>query len=287
LKIFYNAPNVNYPMERVGTLIHKLQEQFANQQNAQHLLFTAQMLLAELQQQTTNQPVGKVAVTMPFTINHAPVQLEETTPIASAQPISSFSSTIHFVEDPVAEPTSTVVEPMLQAAPIEVTIATAPTQAVEEPAVTNNVTTSWLFDPISTTIPTLAQHDEPSKQENSLNTSTKEVFELKDVLALEEEKENLNDKLKENKTEVAALLQGTPIKDLRKAIGINDRYLFINELFRGDENMYERSIKTINSFNIYPEAEYWIQRELKVKLGWLEDVEAVKIFDQLVKRRFS
>jgi hypothetical protein len=26
---------------------------------------------------------------------------------------------------------------------------------------------------------------------------------------------------------------------------------------------------------------------LKVKLGWLEEVEAVKIFDQLVKRRFS
>ena len=51
--------------------------------------------------------------------------------------------------------------------------------------------------------------------------------------------------------------------------------------------MYERSLKTINSFNIYPEAEYWIQRELKVKLGWLEEQEAVKVFDQLVKRRFS
>ena len=35
--------------------------------------------------------------------------------------------------------------------------------------------------------------------------------------------------------------------------------------------MYERSIKTINSFNIYAEAEYWISRELKVKLGWNND----------------
>ena len=48
-------------------------------------------------------------------------------------------------------------------------------------------------------------------------------------------------------------------------------FLFINDLFRGDEAMYERSIKTINSFNIYPEAEYWISRELKVKLGWNND----------------
>ncbi|MBC7587961.1 MAG: hypothetical protein H7178_06325, partial [Chitinophagaceae bacterium] len=96
-----------------------------------------------------------------------------------------------------------------------------------------------------------------------------------------------NDKLKEQRIEVAAVLQGSPIKDLKKAIGINDRYVFINELFRGDENMYERSIKTINAFSIYPEAEYWIQREMKTKLGWTEDTEAVRLFDQLVKRRFS
>ena len=64
------------------------------------------------------------------------------------------------------------------------------------------------------------------------------------------------------------LLQDTPIRDLKKAISINDRHRFIHELFRGDETMYERSIKTINNFNIYAEAEYWIQRELKLKLGW-------------------
>jgi hypothetical protein len=81
-------------------------------------------------------------------------------------------------------------------------------------------------------------------------------------------------------------LTDSPIRDLKKAIGINDRYVFINELFRGDEVMYERSIKTINNFKILPEAEYWIQRELKVKLGWDEGSGTVKHFDQLVKRRF-
>ncbi|MDP1844982.1 MAG: hypothetical protein Q8K64_16325, partial [Sediminibacterium sp.] len=84
-----------------------------------------------------------------------------------------------------------------------------------------------------------------------------------------------------------AKLEETPIRDLRKAISINDRYLFAHMLFRGDENMYERSIKTINSFSIYPEAQYWIQRELKVKLGWQESNETVKHFDQIIKRRFS
>lgn len=101
--------------------------------------------------------------------------------------------------------------------------------------------------------------------------------------------ESLNEKLKSTAThkEVGISLKQGPIKDLRKAIGINDQYLFINELFRGDQTMYERSIKTINSFNIYGEAEFWIKRELKLKLAWPENSEVVELFDQLVKRRFS
>ena len=37
-------------MERVGTLINKLNEQFEHGKDASELLFTTQMLLAELQQ---------------------------------------------------------------------------------------------------------------------------------------------------------------------------------------------------------------------------------------------
>lgn len=101
--------------------------------------------------------------------------------------------------------------------------------------------------------------------------------------------ESLNDKLKSKSSanEVGTSIKSGPIRDLRKAIGINDQYLFINELFRGDQTMYERSIKTINGFNIYGEAEFWIKRELKLKMGWSENSEAVKLFDQLVKRRFA
>ena len=98
--------------------------------------------------------------------------------------------------------------------------------------------------------------------------------------------ESLNDRLKEIKIELSDKLTEAPIKDLKKAIGINDRFLFINELFRGDEAMYERSIKTIQNFSIFAEAEYWIRRELKVKIGWIDSDPIVKQFDQLVRRRF-
>ncbi|HUR10788.1 MAG TPA: hypothetical protein VM012_05435 [Flavitalea sp.] len=128
----------------------------------------------------------------------------------------------------------------------------------------------WLFDPL-TEIPTLS-HQEQVRELNELigNNDT-----------------SLNDKLKEERIEIGHILTDSPIRDLKKAIGVNDRYLFISELFRGDEIMYERSIKTINAFRIYAEAEYWIERELKVKLGWDENRETTRHFHQLVRRRFS
>lgn len=98
---------------------------------------------------------------------------------------------------------------------------------------------------------------------------------------------SLNETLKKTQSELSETLQSTPVKDLKKAIGINDRFKFLNELFRGDDAMYERSIKTINSYAIYPEAEYWIRRELKLKLGWDDKNEVVQQFDQLVRRRFA
>jgi hypothetical protein len=131
-----------------------------------------------------------------------------------------------------------------------------------------------LFEPEDADIPTLAHQWNPGK--------VKEINEL-----VAPETNSLNDLLKAQKIEISEKLTGLPVKDLKRAIDINDRFLYINDLFRGDEAMYERSIKTINSFSIWPEAEYWVRRELKTKLGWTDDHETVRQFDQLVKRRFS
>jgi hypothetical protein len=78
-----------------------------------------------------------------------------------------------------------------------------------------------------------------------------------------------------------------PIKDLRSAIGINDKFQFIQELFGGDEKSFEVGIKTINAFKIFPEAQFYIKRELREKNNWDEESNVVKQFDQLIKRRFS
>lgn len=120
---------------------------------------------------------------------------------------------------------------------------------------------------------------------------------------VEKQKESIKDIIddiptffQQNKTDTQATLfertnnsdqDTTRVRDLKKAIGLHDREVLIKELFRGDENMYERSIKTLNNFHIYAEAEYWIKRELKTKIGWPVDSDAVRFFDNIVKRRFA
>jgi hypothetical protein len=128
----------------------------------------------------------------------------------------------------------------------------------------------WILDPLSE-IPTLS-HQQKAR-------------EINDVVGINGT--SLNDKLKEDVIDLAAAINEAPVRELKKAIGVNDRYVFINELFRGDEVMYERSIKTINNFRILPEAEYWMERELKIKLGWDDSGDVVRRFYQVVKRRFS
>jgi hypothetical protein len=212
-------------MERVGTLINKLQDQFNRLESADKLAITAQLLLAELQMlKPAVANKTKVSVVMPQVAVSAPI---------TKSTVKREELSIGLFNDYVDIPTLT--HKVFQEYPVEV---------------------------------------KP--------TAVKEINEL-----LMNDIPEMNEHLKEYAVEVATILDETPVRDLKKAISINDRYLFINHLFRGDENMYERSIKTINGFNIFAEAQYWIKRELKVKMSWSDENPTVQLFDQLVKRRFA
>lgn len=185
-------------------------------------------------------------------------------PVSRSSKVSVVMPTAHQAYQPKAEQPRYQQAQVLQPEPV------APEEPVAEPVQKRTRPQEYQFDPL-TEIPTLAQQH-TSKEIN-------EMLGLRDA--------SLNDKLKDEKIEVGHVVADHPIKDLKRAIGINDRHIFINELFRGDEVMYERSLKTINGFRIFAEAEYWIERELKVKLGWEEHKDTTRHFYQLIKRRFA
>jgi hypothetical protein len=237
-------------MQRVDTLIKKLQEQFAANASAGQLLLTVQMLQAELNHvQASAAPETKAGISVDITQNNIP----------AARP----------AEEKIVE----VLQVDEAAIEAELEEIKRHAEAMKKLNVQNKPAMVFQTEE-EDIIPTLAHHL-PITPKKEINES------------IASNSASLNDKLKQTKIDLGETLTEAPIRDLKKAIGINDRFLYINELFRGDENMYERSIKTINSFSILPEAEYWIQRELKVKIGWNQDSETVKQFDQLVKRRFT
>jgi hypothetical protein len=234
-------------MERIEALIGKLKQQFDQNADPALLLGTVQLLQFELTKLRSNASQSLGTAKVAVVL-----------PTVNAEPPVGLAQYEKYAPKPVEE------APMMKETKETLLIAEGVVSVVQK-----NGQLDMHFDPMME-IPTLS-HQAKSGEVNDANRL----------------EESLNDKLKQGKTELVEVLKETPIKDLRKAVGINDRFLFINELFRGDESMYERCIKTINSFNIYAEAEYWITRELKVKLGWSNDNLTVQHFDQLVKRRFS
>ncbi|RYY63839.1 MAG: hypothetical protein EOO13_19180 [Chitinophagaceae bacterium] len=245
-------------MERVKTLTDKLQEQLAQNAGPDQLLTTVEMLRSELEHLKLIQPkkdAASLVVHIAPSNNAMPAPREEENPAPEER-------TVELLQVDEAE--------------VEAELEEIKRTAKEKSSMGAQNKPTLLFDPIEDT-PTLThqQNVPEEKPKPEVNHSIKT-----------EHPDSLNDRLKETKTELFDSLKEAPIRDLKKAIGINDKFLFVNELFRGDDTMYERSIKTINGFSIYPEAEYWIKRELKLKLGWDDRHEVVKQFDQLVKRRF-
>jgi hypothetical protein len=272
------SSKVYFPMERVGVLIDKLQEQLLRKADVQMMLVTAKLLHNELLIEA-NHVNGyhdkKVAVEVPNAAIFATENVHPEGSFTSYKPVVKPEAEPEPVAEPMPEPEQPLPEPAPaptpkpEPEPIPHFVEQKPWQSVFPTAEVK--AGAWALDPVLD-IPTLAHQE-------------KNVYELNDTMVTEGAG-SLNDKLKQNKAEMSSLLQEAPVRDLKKAISINDRHRFIRELFRDDETMYERSIKTINSFHNSAEAEFWIQRELKVKLGWDTTLELVKTFDQLVRRRF-
>ena len=84
---------------------------------------------------------------------------------------------------------------------------------------------------------------------------------------------------------LAARLQRKPVSDLISAIGINDKFLFLNELFGGSMEKYNKSIRSLNSFSTLLGAKTYMS-ELQIEFQWDCNSDAYKKLADLVERRF-
>lgn len=73
------------------------------------------------------------------------------------------------------------------------------------------------------------------------------------------------------------------IADLRKAIGINDKFIMLRDLFAGDEAQYNATIDALNSFASLDECMIYIVENF----AWNPDSEGAKLIVSLIERKLS
>jgi hypothetical protein len=81
--------------------------------------------------------------------------------------------------------------------------------------------------------------------------------------------------------DISSRSQSKPVTDLRSSIGLNDKFLFIKELFNGRPDKYNQCIDKLNEASSFEEAMKFIEENC----SWEEGNEVADRLLSLVKRR--
>lgn len=95
--------------------------------------------------------------------------------------------------------------------------------------------------------------------------------------------QTLADTIAPHRGAASELRRGEPVADLRRAIGINDKFLLIRDLFGGDGEAYEQAVGTLNAFDDFDECMIYIAENY----AWNPNSDGAKFMMELLERKFS
>lgn len=98
---------------------------------------------------------------------------------------------------------------------------------------------------------------------------------------------SINDKMAQSKTDasISSKINKVQVDDLKKAIGINEKFRFVNELFDGNLTDYTDAITKLNDFDNIQSAFSFFD-SLKLKFKWDEKSNTFLTLKELLNRRF-
>ena len=119
-------------------------------------------------------------------------------------------------------------------------------------------------------------------------TPIKETPKVEDV---PEELLTINQKisaqLKNTGNRASEHLNAQPVADLKQAITLNDKLLYIKDLFNGYNLAYSEAIDILNRFTTFDEADKFLKSSYVVKNSWESKQATADKFYALLKRRYS
>jgi|GEM_PF-1785783 len=75
------------------------------------------------------------------------------------------------------------------------------------------------------------------------------------------------------------------LDDLHKAVTLSDKFLYMNELFEGENNTYKEAVDMLNRLGSQVEAEQYMN-SLSARYRWADKPKTEKKFRELVSRKF-
>jgi hypothetical protein len=142
------------------------------------------------------------------------------------------------------------------------------------------------------------KEDEPLIEEEKTEELTGEPPPLKEEVkpaakkkvAGKEEIITINQKISSGlnqKGSITAQAGAQPVTNLKNAITLNEKLLYIKDLFRGYSLAYSEAIEILNRFNTFEEAERFLNKNYVTKNDWESKPDTTEKFYELLKRRYS
>lgn len=94
--------------------------------------------------------------------------------------------------------------------------------------------------------------------------------------------QTLADTIAPPRDRASELLRNEPVTDLRRAIGINDRFLLIRDLFGGDSAAYEAAIDALNGFDNLDDCMIYIAEHY----AWNPNSDGAVLLMELLERKY-
>ncbi len=77
------------------------------------------------------------------------------------------------------------------------------------------------------------------------------------------------------------------VLDIKSAINLNDKLLFIKDLFNGYSLAYSEAIELVNRFDNFAEADAFLQSNYALKNGWVDKPQTVEKLYVVLRKKFG
>jgi hypothetical protein len=135
------------------------------------------------------------------------------------------------------------------------------------------------------------KHSQAEEKKAEKESRTEEIDKQVEQIEKEVEqsgKPDLNEHFSaERNQSLSDQLKKQPVTDLFTAIGLNERYLYANELFGGDIEEFRKVVRVLNDQDDWDRARQYFDQELRSSYGWDEENKLAEALYLLVERRFN